>query len=68
MNNKVALKNKAKNRSMDFVPSETLPAHCMWWLCVCMQYNYHLITADEHRVILIKEGDYIHASHVNVSQ
>ena len=38
MNSKVAMKNKAKNRSMDFVPSETLPAHCMCWLCVCMQY------------------------------
>ena len=56
------MKNNAKNRSLDFLPSETLLV-TLW----TDLYQQCLSTANKHRVIL-KQGhpDYIHASFVNV--
>ena len=68
-----AVKNKAMNRSMDYLPGEILHVISP---CVATMNSFrmfifflvHTYTANKHRVIL-KQGhpDYIHASFVNVS-
>ena len=56
-----ALQNKAKNRSMDYLPSEAQALYCIQIL------QSFFSTADKYRVVL-KQGnpDYINASFVNV--
>jgi len=63
-----AVKNKALNRSMDYLPGETLHVIPPCVPCMNKSSSWCIHTANKHRVIL-KQGhpDYIHASFVNVS-